>query len=516
MLRRLAPAATLLLLSAAPLCAQLGLITVPRGSFRVDLSGAFYPNDQYWSNGTRIPLGNVLDGAANPTIASLQSSLSSLLGQSVSGLSLGGITAIASREHGVADIGFAYGMTPRITIFGNIPVTYTRSRITPTFDGTTSRVGINPANAKIGTSSGQTNTTRFFASFGVAIDTLKRRVQNTFYTGANATLAQQTLTTATAMRAALNALLLDPVSASPVLPTASDPNTIQLLAKIAALQATLSGALALPTPFTESPEFPTTTLSSTDFNSLLNEPTGIGLSSPNNLPHWGIGDMSAGVAVQLVGKVNPTSSSWTSAWVRGTGQFPNATAANPGILLDQGTGVRGKSIQLDGILEHGTRTLGLRAEATFQHHLPVNLLTRPTAPDNLLVPPGFLAAITTNLGDSIALTARPWITFAQHLSLSGLVQYWRRGASSSSYLTGQSPIANVDPTALDTGSAANAFVLGLGFSYFHDGRSRRGAVSLPVEAGWSIERTLKSTAGIMPDNLTTRVYLRIYRPLIKQ
>ena len=30
------------------------------GSFRVDLSGAFYPNDQYWSNGTRIPAGSTV------------------------------------------------------------------------------------------------------------------------------------------------------------------------------------------------------------------------------------------------------------------------------------------------------------------------------------------------------------------------------------------------------------------------------------------------------------------------
>ena len=514
MLRRLAPAVTLLLLTALPLRAQLGLITVPRGSFRVDISGGFFPNDQFWNRGARIPLGKVLDGARSPAIAALQSSLGALLGQAVSGLTLGGITAIASREHGVADIGFAYGLTPRITIFGNVPVTYTRSRITPTFDGTTSRVGINPANPKLGTSSGR--TILFFSQFTTALDTLRQRVQRSYYTGTTANLAQQTLTDATTMRAALNALLLDPISASSVLPTASDPYTVQLLAKIAALEATLSGSLALPTPLTGGPDFPTATLSSADFNNLLEEPTALGLSSPNNLPGWGIGDMSAGLAIALVHHGAATGGASTSAWLRATAQFPNATAANPAILLDQGTGVRGKSFQLDGIFERSARVLGVRVEATFQHHLPTNLLTRPTTPDNVLVPPGFLAAVTTRLGDSSAVTARPWLAFAPHLALSAVFQYWRRGASSTTYLTGQAPIANVEPTALDVGSAATAFVVGVGFSYFHDGRSRRGAVSLPLEAGWSIERTVSSSDGIMPDNLTTRVYLRIYRPLIRQ
>ena len=514
MLRRLAPAVTLLLLTALPVSAQIGLITVPRGSLRVDIAGAFYPNDEIWSHGTRLPLGTLLNGSSNPAFTALQSSLGSLLGQPVSGLSLGGITAIASREHGVGDLGFAYGLTPRITIFGNIPIVYTRSRITPTFDGTTSRVGINPSNQKLGTNSPQTNL--FFAGFATALDTLKLRVQHSYYTGTAATLAQQTLTDATTMRAALNALIVDPASASPVLPTANDPYTIQLLARIAALQSTLNGSLALPAQFTGAPEFPANTLSASDFDNLLNEPTGLGLSSPNNVPHWGIGDMSAGVAIELARRSDGSRGTWTSAWARASGQFPNATAPNPGVLLDQGTGVRGKSVQIDGIVEHGTRTLGLRAEATIQHHFPANLQTRPTAPDNVLVPPAFLVAVTTQLGDSIAITARPWLTFAPHLSLSAVVQYWHRSASSTTYLTGQLPIANVDPTAIDIGSAANAFVVGLGFSYYHDGRSRRGAVSLPVEAGWSIERTVSSSAGIMPDNLTTRVSLRIYRPLIKQ
>ena len=515
MLRRLAPAAALLILAAAPLPAQLGLITVPHGSFRVDLSGAFYPNSDVWFNGNKRPLGSFVDGTANPTVASLQASLASLLGQSVTGLSLGGVTAIASREHGVGDIGFAFGLTPRLTIFGTVPVVYTRSRIKTTFDGTTSRVGVNPANAKLGTSTGANTANVFFSSFDVALDTLRKRIQGNYYSGANATLAQQSVTSGTAMRAALYALIADPAHASPVLPTAGDPLTTQLLAKIAGLQSTVNGALALPTPFVGAPEFPATTLTSAGFDSLLNEPAGLGLSSPNNLPHWGLGDMSAGIAYELSRHGTPGGDGWRSIWLRATGRFPNAAAPDPGVLLDQGTGAKHKALQLEGILDVGTHSIGVRAEASWLHQLPANLLTRPTSPDQLLAPPSFLAAVTTQSGDSISITAHPWLSFAPHLALSGTLQYWRRGASTTTYLTGQAPIANVDPASLDVGSAANAIVVGIGISYFHDGRARDGTQSMPVEAGWSFERTVSSGAGIFPVTLTSRLYLRLYRPLVK-
>jgi hypothetical protein len=514
MLRRLAPAAVLLSVAAAPLRAQLGLITVPRGSLRIDLVGAFYPNDQDYYNGGKRAIGSLIDnGPVTPAIAALQLGLSSVLGQPVSGLSLGGVTAYASRDHGVGDIGFAFGINSRLTLFGNLPIVYVRSHITTTFDPSTSKVGINPANKKLGNGAGQSQ--QFINQFDVAIDTLRFHVTAGDYTGDKATQAQAALTAATAMRKALNSLLLDPQLASAVLPVASDPAAVQVLAKVTALETTINTLINNATPFNLLPEFPTATLTSDDFDKLLEEPTGIGLKSPNNLPHYGIGDMSAGLAYQLIQHGTPGRGSWTAAWLRLTGHFPNGTQPDPGTLLDQGTGPRDKAIQLDGIMEVAHHGIGVRGEVTYMHHLPANAQTRPTAPDELLVPPAYLVAVTTQYGDSMAIAARPWISFAPHLALSGVVQYWRRGASTTGLLKGQQALPGVDPTLVDIGSAANAFVAGIGLSYFHDGRSRSGEVSLPLEAGWSIERTVTSNAGIFPDNLTSRVYIKIYRRLIK-
>lgn len=515
MIRRLAPAAALLILATAPLGAQLGLITVPRHSLRIDLVGAFYPNDQAWVNGAKQPLGSFVNGATNPTITGLQASLASLLGQPVTGLSLGGITAIASRDHGVGDIGFAYGLTRRITIFGYAPIVYTRSHISMSFDPTTSRVGLNPASTDPGLGS-PTAHDAFFNAFQLALDTLHARVLRGDFAGdaAKLALAQQTVSSGTTMYNALYALLADPARASAVLPIASDPASLQLLAKIMALQGTLSNALGIST-FTAMPNLPTSTLTGDQFNALLNSPGGLALSSPNDLPHYGLGDMSAGIAFELAQRGSPGVGSWRSVWLRATMRFPNATTADPSILLDQGTGPKHKALQLDGIVEAGGGGIGVRAEATILHHLAASSLTRPTSPDELLVPPTYLAAVTTQSGDSIAITARPFLTFAPHLALTGMVQYWRRGQATTGYLTGQLPIPGVDPAVLDVGSAANAVVAGIGLSYYHDGHARDGTVSLPVEAAWSLERTVTSSAGIFPVALTSRVSLRIYRPLFK-
>ena len=113
------------------------------------------------------------------------------------------------------------------------------------------------------------------------------------------------------------------------------------------------------------------------------------------------------------------------------------------------------------------------------------------------------------------MTVRPSLQFAPHLAIAGMAQYWWRGASRTGYLNTQAPIAGVDPAQLDIGSAANAVVVGIGLSYAYTGVSRDGTTGLPVEAGWSIERTVSSGRGIFPDAMTSRVSLRIYRPLIK-
>ena len=507
MIRPLAPAALLLALALGHAGAQLPLITVPRGALRIDLDGSFYPNDQVWDNGARRPLGAMLDGSSNALVTGLENSLAQVLGQPVSGLSLGRISAIAAREHGVGNVGLALGLTRRISVFGTVPWVFVRSRVSLTVDASTARVGLNPGPAQYD---------EFFRQFDAALASLALRVQYGDFAGDPTTLAlaQQTLASASALRAGSFTLLADPVRASPVLPTSTDAYGGLLLTQVASLQSTLSNQLGVP-GFTLAPRLPATPLTSDQFTALLGSPGGFALTSSNILPQVVLGDLEAGVAVQVAQHGTAGVASWSAAWMRFAARFPTGSAADPSVLLSQGSGDQHPALQVDGILELGRRRVGIRAEAAYQHQLPRSSFQRIGAPDQALVPASYLAAVRSQPGDSFAVTVRPFIGFAPHLAVAALAQYWWKGMNRTGYVTNQPAIAGTDPSQLDVGSAANAVVIGIGLSYVYTGAGRDGSVGLPVEAGWSIERTVASGRGIFPYALTSRVSLHIYRPLIK-
>ena len=342
MIRRIAPAAVLLTLVLQHARAQLPLITVPQGALRIDLAGNFYPNDRFWDNGATRPLSATLDGASTPLVAGLQAGLAQILGQPVSGLSLG---AIAAREHGVGNIGLAFGLTRRITIFGTLPLVFVRSRVSDC--GRRRRLdgwGSIPAETSVSSISSTPHCRRW-----------PRRCRAVTMSGdaTKLALAQQTLASGSALRSGLFTLLADPTRASPVLPTSGDPYGVALLSQVASLQNTLSTRLDVPEPFTLQPALPATALTTDEFAALLGSPTGFGLTTSNKLPALVLGDVEAGVAVELVEHGTVGGASWSGAWLRFTGRFPTATAANPSLLLDQGSGDKHPALQVDGILRAG-------------------------------------------------------------------------------------------------------------------------------------------------------------------
>ncbi|HEY3935494.1 MAG TPA: hypothetical protein VGL65_12850 [Gemmatimonadales bacterium] len=516
MIRPLRSAAAVFALLPAALAAQLPMITVPAGALRIDATGAFYPSNDIWDNGGTRPFGSLLNAANNGMVTSLERGLSQAIGQPVTGLTLGGISAIADRAHGVGDIGLALGVTKRITIFGTVPIVYVRTQVSMTYTPAAGRLGFNPASTLLGTAQGRDQTTTFFSDFDAALAALSDRIQQGAYTGdpASLTLAQQTLSSGTAMRGSLFSLLADQTHASAVLPVSTDPAAVQLIGTITTLQSTLANRLGVA-DFTSLPALPASPLTSDDFGTLLGSPGGFGVTLPNSILHFGLGDMTTGVAIQLRDRPAASGAGHQAAWLRLTARLPTATVADQSVLLEQPTGSKSPAVTADAIVEVAKSHLGLRAEATYQHQFAASEVERVASPDAPLVPASFLAAITTQPGDSIAITARPFFRFAPHLALAGVLQYWRLTASNTSYLAGQAPIPGVDASVLDIGSAANAVVVGIGLSYSHDGVGRDGHTGSPVEAGWSIERTIASGAGIFPAALTTRVYLRIYRPLLR-
>ncbi|MES2124631.1 MAG: hypothetical protein V4503_08065 [Gemmatimonadota bacterium] len=512
------------LLGLAPASAQLPLLTAPVGTLRLDFGGAFHPATSVWRDGTKEPLGAVLSfpalsAASTPLLSDLEGRLAQVLGRPATPALLGGLTAVAEHQRGVATLGLAIGVTRRITVFGSVPIVSVRSQRQLSYSPSGATVGLNPADPVLGTTAGRAQTVEFFDSFDAALTDLGVRYDRGDYANdpVKQALAQRTLAEAPLLRNSLFAIFSDTATASAVVPTSTSADGTALLGTIGAIRNTLTNDLGVAS-FTGAPALPTTPLDSAGFEALLESPTGYDLSAPEDRPLVGLGDIEAGVTANILQRGSPGDARWMSVWVQGLGRFRTGQLPRPEFLFDQGTGDRQPDAELAAIVELGRHRLGIRAEGRYTMQLASDHYVRVAARDQLLVPATRRAAVHNNPGDILRLTAQPFFRLAPRLAFTGLVSYWRRGADVTSYVSGQTAVgtSGVDATILDAGTAANALVVGVGFSYVHDGLHRDGIRRMPVEAGLSIERTIRSGQGIVPASLTSRLVFRVYKALVRK
>lgn len=500
-----------------PLAAQLPTPTAPVGVLRLEFGGAFHPTDAAFVDGSRRLLGarfgDALGATATPLVGDLETRLAPLLGRPATPASLGGLRAVAEQQRGVATIALGYGLTRRLTLTASLPLVSTRTQIalTPTGDGAT--LGANPADPLLGDAGGAAQTTAFFTQFGAALTTLADRIADGAYAGDPATLAlaQQTLAGGEALRGGLQALLADPATASAVLPTTASPDGAALLDRIGALQGTLGGALGVG-GFTALPALPADPLGAAGVATLLTHPRGFGYLPTQELPRTALGDLELGATMELIRRGAPGDAQWFALWGQAVARLGTGTAADPRYLLDQGSGDGQTDVDLAMSVELGRGRFGLRAEGAYTLQLAGTLEARIGAREQLLLPASRTATIHRNPGDVVRLTVRPFYRIVPHLAVTGLAQVERRGRDAVRYADG-GELPGVPASLLADGSAADAVRVGLGLSYAHDGVHRDGAVRMPVEAGFSLERTIASGRGVMPTPLTTRIMLRVYKPI---
>ncbi len=504
------------------LTAQLPLLTAPRGTVRIEFGGAFAPATSAWIDGTKRDLGSPLTIAAltsttTPLLGDLESRLSEILGRPAAPTALGGLTTIAEHQRGTATIGLALGLTRRITLFGTVPIVSVRTQRRTTYDPLGATVGINPADPNIGDPAGRARTTAFFTEFDAAIASLTTRFSRGDYVSnpAAQALAQQTLTEAPLLRNTLYTLFADSALASVVLPTERSADGSALLARVAGVRSTFTTSLGIP-GFSSAPALPSAPLNAAGFDALLGSPSGFGVLAPEDKPLVALGDMEGGITAELIQHGRAGDPSWLGLWLQGVGRLRTGQLPRPQYLLDQGTGDRQIDAEVAGILELGRHRLGLRAEGRYTIQLASDRFTRVASRDQLLVPAYRRAAVRRDPGDILTITAQPFFRVAPRLALAGLVSYRRRGADATRYVTGQTPVAGAAANLLDGGTASDATIIGLGFSYVHDGRHRDGILRMPVEAGLSIERTVFSGSGVVPARLTSRLVFRVYKALVSQ
>lgn len=514
MTRRLLPA-LLLLAPLTTVRAQLPLLTAPSGTLRIELGGGFFPSDRLRVDGTSVSLGSRLTGPLDASTSSLLSQvatdLGAVLGRPASSLTLGGLTAVAEQQRGVATLGLGLGLTRRLTLSAVVPIVSVRTQLQLRPDVTDANVGLNPADPSLGTASGIAQTTGFFAAFDGAITALSGRIAGGGYTNpTQLALAQATLGRATALRAGLYRLLADPTRSAAVLPTAASGDGVALLDAISALDATLAGTLGSDAIGT-APALPTAVLTTTDLDALLASPSGFGIESPEDIPPVGLGDVELAVTAELLRRGAPGDAHWLSAWARGGARLSTGRAPRAAYLLDQGSGDGQPDIELGGTIEAGRNRIGVRADALFTMQLSGTVLERPGSRDQLLRTARSESLFSRNPGDLITITIQPFFRVVSHLAITGLVQHQRRGADDLAWADPAQAIEGLDLGTLVSGSGANATRIGLGLSYVHDGLSREGILRMPVEAGFSIERTVSSSRGVVTTPLTTRMVFRVYK-----
>jgi hypothetical protein len=468
----------------------------------VELEGSLATFDRQFRNGQRESYGATLTSPALgsdqiPLLADADQRIARIINNPGYRLNLGALTTDAMVDVGTGFLGLGIGLTNRITIFGRIPLV--RSRVqTTTGLSTAADAGLNP---------GVTGQQSFFDNFDAAIVTLSGKLAAGDYNADPNTraLAEATLAQATALRADLFGLLADPTTASPVVPTSGSTTGAAVLARIAALQTTFASSLSVP-GFDAAPQLATAPLGEDGLRQVLTSSLAL---RTDDTPVSFRGDAEVGAALTLVDRWDRGSQrgGFRTA-ISGLVRLPTGVRERSDRPLDLGTGEGQADIQVDLVTDVGSGVLGARLAGSYVRQLPSDVQLRLGAPGTL-VGPDRLAFVRRDPGDIFALTVQPFIRLARTFALQVGVQHWTRKVDQVSYRSPADALPGIDPSIVAE-SAANATMFSAGMTYSNPGRLRRGGSGLPVDAGWSYERVIRSGNGTVPNAHRVLGRFRVY------
>ncbi len=506
--RRLGTLACLLASAHTAAQAQLAPVGVPRGVLRVELDGRIGTWDSEYLDGTRVPLGAdlsspALGSALLPSLADADSRVERITGITGYHLDLGRLTTDVLRDEGRGSLGLSLGLTRAVTIFGRIPLVRSRAQGSFTLDPATSDAGLNPGpDGEIG----------FFSELNNALATLGTNINSGAYNAdpARLALAQSTLSSGTALGVDLFALLSDPATASPFVPTATSAAGAAVAARVGALQATLATDLGV-TGFTAAPALPTDPVTRDDFLALLGDPAGPVATRVQNTPVVFRGDAETGVALTLVDRWDPDGRrGGFRAAVEGLVRFPTGVRPRADRLFAVGTGDGQTDVETKVTADLGSGSVGVRVEGDYNRQLASDITARVARPTQPFAGSGLITLVRNDPGDVASLAVRPFFRLARTLAIQGTAMYWSRGADKVNYASAADQIDGVDPAVLTLGTKATAAVLGIGLTYANPGALRPGGHGLPVDAGWSYERVVRATGGRVPNVHAFTARFRVY------
>jgi hypothetical protein len=497
----------LALLAPSSAWAQLAPVGVPAGAARLEADGAFEIWDHEFVDGEQRPVGarfttSALGSSLIPSLSSSDALIRSITGISDYSLSLGALAGDASADRGTGMFGASIGLTDWLTIFGRIP--YVRSRVQTTldFDPETGDAGLTPDPFQQG---------GFFQEFDNAISTLSARIAAGVYDGdpSQRALADATLASGTALRDNLFLLLANPESAAPFVPIATSAAGGAITQQVTSLQGTLSGSLGV-TGFSATPALPAVAATSADILAYLNDPAGAGIRTGESLVSFR-GDAEAGVGITLVdGWDRGKKRGGFRAAVEGLVRFPTGSTARANQVLGLGTGDGQTDVEIRGTVDVGSGPVGARLEAGYNRQLAADFIEIVASPTQPFAGLDRLTNVHRDPGDVTTLGIRPFFRLARTFAIIGQLELRSRQLDKVSYVSAADSIPGVDPSVSAEGTDGKATYGGIGVTYSNPGARYPGGRGWPVDAGWTYERVLSSSRGIVPDVHRVRVRLRVY------
>jgi len=504
--RRLAILACLLAPTAVH--AQLAPVGVPAGVFRADLDGSMDIWDHQWHAGDREPLSAHISSPAAgsdilPSLSDADARIGRIIGQAGYRLNLGALSADAQAEDSRLYIGGAIGLTKGITIFGRMPIVRVRVQTHYALDPTAADAGITP-NA--------TEQDAFFQQFDASLGALSARIAAGDFDAdpAQKASAQAALDAGGALRSDLFGLLVDPLTASPFVPTATSTAGTGLTAQVTNLQSSFASDFGV-SGFTATPVLPTQTATTESFLAAISDPAGsVGLRTGETLRTYR-GDAETGVAITLVDHWDRGKHrGGFRAAIEGLVRLPTGGVAQPDRVLTLGTGDGQTDLEGRLTTDLGAGRWGLRAEGLYTRQSAANYLVRVAPPTQPLAPITLLSAVRRDPGDVVSVAVRPFFRLAPTFAIQGTAMYWKHGQDEVTYLTPEDEIPGVSASVVGEDSKASATLLGIGVTYSNPGKYREGGSGLPVDASWSYERIVSATDGILPDRHGFRARFRAY------
>jgi hypothetical protein len=162
------------------------------------------------------------------------------------------------------------------------------------------------------------------------------------------------------------------------------------------------------------------------------------------------------------------------------------------------------------VVDLGRGNVGVRLEGGYNRQLAGDILERVAPPSQPFPSRELLTSVRLDPGDVTTFAVRPFFRLARSFALIGSLERWSKGLDAVEYGSEADAIPGVDAGVLAAETDASAILVSIGVTYSNPGALRPGGTGLPVDAGWSYERIVSASGGIVPDTHRLRARLRLY------